>query len=710
MGIVYTPQPIVDFMCASVVEVLEKEFGKSLGDPDVHILDPCTGTGNFIVNLIRRIPKRDLKRVYANQLFANEIMLLPYYIAALNIEHAYYEQTGEYEPFEGLCFVDTLDLAEPRQGEFSFMTESNTMRVERQKRTPITVIIGNPPYNADQQSENDNNPNRAYATVDGQVRAKYTVRSSASNRNKMSDPYIRFIRWASDRLAGRDGLIAFITNNNFVHGKPFDGMRRAMQDEFQVIYHLDLNGDVRMNPKLSGTTHNVFGIQVGVGITVAICRRGKRPRRLKYFRAPENARKEEKLAFLAAKKTVSAVTWKTLSPGDAGDWIQFAHTGEFAKLLPVASQQAKRGLSTGTVFSTYSVGNKSNRDDIVYDLDRGRLERRIEEFTDLYNGEVDRFRRARHAVSLDDFVNYDRIKWSEGLKAHLKRGTYLAPRSESYRKSLWRPFTSKQLCFDAVLNDRRYLIPRFLPDEKAELENKIICSTGHLQVPFQVLLSRYIPSEAVGGRQGQCFPFYVYDEDGSNRRENVTDWGLDQFRAHYKNRKIGKWDIFHYVYGVLHHPGYRTRFADNLKRELPRIPFAPDFRAFSRAGESLARLHLDYETLEPWPLEWIETPGVPLSYRVEKMKLSKDKSTLTVNPSLTLGNIPAEVSEYRLGNRSALEWVVDQYQVSEDKRSGIKTDPNRDDDEEYIARLVGQVVRVSVETVRIVKGLPNAFA
>ena len=208
----------------------------------------------------------------------------------------------------------------------------------------------------------------------------------------------------------------------------------------------------------------------------------------------------------------------------------------------------------------------------------------------------------------------------------------------------------------------------------------------------------------------QCFPFYVYDEDGTNRRENITDWALEQFRTHYNDKKIGKWDIFHYVYGVLHHPGYREKFADNLKRELPRIPFAPDFRAFAKAGEKLARLHLDYETLEPWPLKWIETPGVPLSYRVEKMRLSKDKTTLAVNKSLTLGGIPPETSEYRLGNRSALEWVIDQYQVSEDKRSGIKSDPNREDDEEYIVRLVGQVVRVSVETVRIVKGLPEAFA
>jgi predicted helicase len=222
-------------------------------------------------------------------------------------------------------------------------------------------------------------------------------------------------------------------------------------------------------------------------------------------------------------------------------------------------------------------------------------------------------------------------------------------------------------------------------------------------------MTNRIANEAVGGRAGQCFPFYLYDEDGTNRRDNITDWALKHFRERYGSKKISKWDIFHYVYGLLHQPGYCRRYADNLKRELPRIPFAPDFRAFAAAGAKLARLHLEYETLEPWPLTWIESPGVPLSHRVEKMRLAKDKQSLVVNDSLTLGCIPPAVFEYRLGNRSALDWVVDQYQVSEDKRSGIRSDPNRPDDPEYIVRLVGQVVRVSVETVDIVNVLPPEF-
>jgi predicted helicase len=239
----------------------------------------------------------------------------------------------------------------------------------------------------------------------------------------------------------------------------------------------------------------------------------------------------------------------------------------------------------------------------------------------------------------------------------------------------------------------------------------LICCTNEAQIAFSAILTNTIPCLHLGGRQGQCFPFYVYDEDGTHRRENITDWALEQFRAHYQDTKISKWDIFYYVYGMLHHSGYREKFADNLKRELPRLPFTKDFRAFSAAGKELACLHLDYEQIKPFPLKWIESEDVSLSYRVEdKMRLSKDKKSLIVNPSLTLSGIPPEAFQYRLGNRSALEWVVDQYQVTEDNRTGISSDPNRADDEEYIVRLVGQVIQVSLETDRIVSALPKDYS
>ncbi len=703
-GIVYTPQEIVDFMCASVEEVLKSEFGKTLGDPDVHILDPCTGTGNFIVNLLRRIPKKDLPRMYRRQLFANEVMLLPYYIAALNIEHAYYERTRTYEPFEGLCFVDTLDLAKGEQSAFGFMVQENVVRVHRERDAHITVVLGNPPYNANQVNENDNNKNRKYEVVDGRIRTTYAKQSAATLKNKLYDPYVKFIRWATDRLNGRDGIVCFVTNNSFfVDGPPFDGMRKVLESEYTRIYHVDLHGNVRRNPKLSGTTHNVFGIQVGVGVTVAVRKAAQKRRQVVYHRVPEAWRKEGKLAWLGEMKTISEVKWTRLSADRQYNWIAPGHAKEVKGFIAIGNKD------DATVFRRYSTGAKSNRDEIVYGFDQAALCVRVEAFAEQYNCEVDRYIRRHKHENIDDFIEYKNVKWSSTLKCHLQRGDYAKYEPTRIKTCLYRPYTKQHLYYDAILNDRPGLLRLVVPTVRAEAENAVICSTNHSQVPFSVLISNQIVNEAVGGRAGQCFPFYVYDEDGGNRRENVTDWALKHFREHYGNKKITKWDIFYYVYGILHHPGYRQRFAENLKRELPRIPLAPDFRAFAKAGEKLARLHLDYEKLEPWPLEWIETPGVPLSYHVGKMRLAKDKTAIQVNDSLTLAGIPPTVFEYRLGNRSALEWVVDQYQVSEDKRSDIRSDPNRADDPQYIVRLVGQVVRVSVETVGIVNSLPAEF-
>lgn len=703
-GIVYTPQEIVDFMCASVTEVLERQFGKSLGDPGVHILDPCTGTGNFIVNLLRRIPKKDLPRMYRRQLFANEVMLLPYYIAALNIEHAYYEQTGAYEPFEGLCFVDTLDLVEKKQTSFAFMTEQNAARVQRQKNAPITVVIGNPPYNANQVNENDNNKNRKYDVVQSRIRTTFARESAATLKNKLYDPYVQFLRWALDRLEGRVGMVCMVTNNSFcVDGPPFDGMRKHLEQEFSAIYHLDLGGNVRQNPKLSGTKHNVFRIQVGVGITIAVRKNRRRPASLFYHRVPEDWRREAKLSWLSSVGKIEGVQWHRLKADAYHNWILPAKAAEYASLIPLGTEQRE------SIFDRFSTGAKSNRDDVVYDFRADALANRVRAFADAYNREVDRYKRKPKDVALDEFIDYATVKWSSTLKLHLTRGTYVSYDERQVRRCLYRPFTKRFLYYDTVLNDRPGLFRAVLPAPAAENENRIICCTNHSQVPFVVIVTNQIANEAIGGRAGVCFPFHVYREDGSKARENITDWALNRFREHYHNKKITKREIFHYVYGLLHHPGYRERYAENLKRELPRIPLAPDFAAFADAGKRLAKLHLDYEQLDPYPLEWIESPGVPLSYRVEKMRFSKDRASLVVNDSLTLAGIPAETFHYRLGNRSALEWVIDQYQVSEDRRSGIRSDPNRPDDPEYIVRLAGQVVRVSLETMRLIDALPADF-
>ncbi len=739
-GIVYTPQPIVDFMCASVEEVLKTEFGRSLGDEWVHILDPATGTGNFIVNLLRRIPKHQLDDAYRHRLFANEVMLLPYYIASLNIEHEYYDLTGKYAPFEGIALVDTLDLKEEKQPGLGFFTEENTERIKREKEAAITVIIGNPPYNAKQLNENDNNKNRVYRGekvkvipdgtarggeiksnlgVDDRIEATYSTDSRATNKNTLYDMYVRFFRWATDRLQGRDGIVCFVTNNNFLDDKPFDGMRKHLFNDFELIYVLDLQGNIRKYSMRDGIPmgeeHTVFGLgaMVGIAITVLVKKSSLKHHKLNYHSVDIRATRAEKFRLLENTTSVADVDWDEITPDERHTWLVPDNDDEFSQFIPMGDKETKGKARSETIFSLFSNGVKTNRDMQVYDFDRDALLKRVETFIDGYNAEVDRYKRYAKDMSayeIDDFVRYEGVKWSEGLKNALQRGVGISFISDETREATYRPFTKKHLYFNDILCERRYQFPRILPNIRSEEENKVICCTNHSQLPFLVQITHCIPDTAVGGRPGQCFPFYVYDEDGGNRRENITDWALEQFREEYDDESITKWDIFYYVYGLLHHPGYRERYADSLKRDLPRIPFAPDFRAFSEAGQQLADLHLNYEDAQPYPVEWVWKDDAPVDWRVEKMRLRKadqPEMELKVNETLTLRGIPRRVQEYRLGNRSALDWVIDQYQIKTDKRSGITHDPNNfNGDERYIVDLVTKIITVSLATVEIVAGLP----
>ena len=375
------------------------------------------------------------------------------------------------------------------------------------------------------------------------------------------------------------------------------------------------------------------------------------------------------------------------------------------------SEKASSGGSN-TIFLKSSNGVKTNRDIWVYNFNQEALTSNIQQTLEAFNETVDRIKRLPRRSNIDSFIVYDdkRLSWSETLRGHLQKGKNIDFEPANTRKALYRPYSKKHLYFDKHLIDRRLQFPTIFPTVSSEHENLVmsVSATGS-EKPFMVLCSNCITDLHVvsGGSSSQCFPFYIYDEDGSNRRENITDWALDEYRTHYKDAKISKWDIFYYVYALLHYPTYRERYAANLKRELPRIPFAPKFWEFAEAGKKLATLHVEYEKQKEYPLEREESKSAKLNFRVEKMKLSKDKRTLIYNDYFTLNGIPKESFEYRLGNRSALEWVIDQYQISTDKRSGITNDPNRSEDKEYILRLIGQVITVSVETVKIVNGLPE---
>ena len=775
-GIVYTPQPIVDFMVNSAQHLLHTEFNHALSDEGVHIIDAFVGTGNFIVRLMRDIPKTKLEAKYRNELWCNEVLLLPYYIATLNIEHEFYAATGTYLPFEGISLVDTFELAEDRQ--LSLLTAENTARVAKQQASPMFVVIGNPPYNVGQVNENDNNKNRKYAAMDKRVEETYVKGSCATLRKALYDAYVKALRWASDRV-GEQGIIALVTNNSFLTGTSFDGMRKHLAEEFDDIYIVDLGGNARRDKLVADAS--VFGIRVGVSINFfvknssgrrdlpvstssgrrdlpvsipsvsgqgcpsypntpdavsgqgcpsyperdlpeSVRSRGTGPRatvesgssaRIFYYRTDDAWNKHQKFEFLTQAEHVGNVDWQTLEPDARHTWLTEGLNPEFLTFMPIGSKTAKRKKKepAGVIFHQFSNGLKTNRDAWAYNFNRDALAENMQRMMGAYNAQVSQWRdRGDNAErNVDDFVDNDdtKIKWSRDLKAKLKRGRFAEYAEDKVRQLLYRPFTKTNLFFDRVFNDVVGRFPSIFPKSETESENRVICLSAAASLkPFHTLMTSILPDVHLTG-DSQCFPFYIHDEDGTNRRENITDWALENFRSHYADDTITKWDIFHYTYGILHHAGYRERYAADLKRDLPHIPYAPDFWAFANAGAQLAELHVHYETQPQYPLTFVEDAARQLDFRVEKMRLSKDKTSLIYNEFLTLSGIPQEVFSYRLGQYSALEWVVKQYRVKTDARSGIVNDPNDAANPRYIVGLIGSVITVSLETCKIVEGLPS---
>jgi len=577
----------------------------------------------------------------------------------------------------------------------------------------------------------------------------------------LSDPYVKAIRWASDRI-GDEGVVAFITNDSFLNSVMADGMRLHLAKDFDLLYILDLGGNVRINPRLSGTTHNVFGIQVGVSINFLVRSKRLRPSEgstILHYATDGFWRKEQKFSFLDEVGTIANVKWARLRPDEKNNWLTQGLRSDYDSLIPLGIKSSKSGAGrVEAVFDLYSNGNDSGRDDWVYNHDLAALQRSVQLFVDTYNSELDRWKRAGRPKEIDEFLTSDtkRIKWTRNAKRDLRLGRIVHFDKECIRTSIYRPFSKSLLYTGKIFNKEVALFPKILPTPESEAENRIICIAGiGNRQQFGGLAINAIPPLDIAFEKNQNFPFYTYAEDGTQRRENITDWALEQFRTRYHDPSITKWDIFHYIYAVLHHPEYRERYAANLRRELPRIPFigchpeaveshaqraTPNegpmqpagsidtadksigpsarkergpqddkevFRAFAKAGQRLAEIHVHYEQQPEYPLTKTEKKGEKLDYRVTKMKLSKDKSTLIYNQFLTLSGIPKETYEYRLGNRSALEWIVDQYQISTDKRSGITNDPNRNDDPQYILRLIAQVTTVSLETVKIVESLAH---
>jgi len=448
-GIVYTPQPIVEFMVRSVDELLHREFGRSLADAGVHILDPFVGTGNFLVRLMREIPKTRLEAKYAGELHANEVMLLPYYIASMNIEHCFYELAGQYRPFEGICLVDTFELAEAKQP--SLFTEKNLERVERQRQTPIFVILGNPPYNAGQVNENDNNRNRRYPVIDGRVSETYGKASKATLVRKLNDPYVKAIRWATDRLKG-EGIIAFITNSSFITEITFDGMRKHLGQDFDTIYVLDLGGNVRKNPKLSGSTHNVFGVQVGVSISFFVRKkeRSTTDPRIFYASVGHDWSKEQKYNFLDKQGNYENIDWQKIKPDENYNWLQEGLLEEFESFLPIGTKLARFGKQQA-IFQKYSLGVATNRDVWTYNFDISYLSYNITKLLDNYDTCLSKWDRLAKKTHIDEFASNYAISWTYRLKNYIEQNVTIEYNTASLRTAIYRPFVKQKLYFDKFL-------------------------------------------------------------------------------------------------------------------------------------------------------------------------------------------------------------------------------------------------------------------
>ncbi len=780
LGVVYTPNEIVRFMIESADWLCQKHFNKALIDKNVEILDPAAGTGTFITELIEhfRGQPAKLRHKYLEELHANEVAILPYYVANLNIEATYAAING-FEEYPNLCFVDTLDnvagLRTYAIGKhqhfgdlFGAVSEENVARIKRQNKKKISVIIGNPPYNANQLNENENNKNREYPEIDRRIKETYIAESTAQ-KTKLYDMYARFFRWASDRV-DENGIVAFVTNRSFIESRTFDGFRKMVADEFNDIYIVDLGGDVRADPRLSGTKNNVFGIQTGVAISFMVKRAKAKGCRIRYSRRPQLETAEEKLVFLG-DTILGSLAFEDIKPNARNDWINLADN-DFGTFFPIASKETK-AAKTGqerAILKLMSNGIVSARDEWTTGFSNVDVARKVAAFCEIYTSEQVRWKNSteRQAArekakaakkkaikdALRNFVSRN-IKWTEELESHLDRGDPLTFKKSELRIGVDRPFMAVPTYYARIITHRVYQQDQIFPIGK-RWDNRAIGFSGLASVkPFQCLAVDRVPSFDLLEKT-QFVPIYRYEK--GSRLDNITDWALEQFCVHYegnapsphpeearsavskdggakpkdaldpsrrgrkasapqgegarKPRLITKDAIFHYVYGVLHDPIYREKYALNLKRDFPRIPYYADFWKWADWGEKLMALHIGYETVEPWPLERIDAPGeksrkAGLAPKA-MLRANKDNGNIQLDSETQLIGVPPEAWTYKLGNRPALEWILDQYKEKTPKDPTIREKFNTyrfADYKEKVIDLLKRVARVSVETMKIVEAM-----
>ena len=766
LGIVYTPVEVVDFILHSINHILHTEFGQTLGSKGVHILDPFTGTGTFITRLLQSglIKPDELPYKYKNEIHANEIVLLAYYIAAINIEAVYHGIVGgDYQPFEGICLTDTFQLYE-KEDLVDQILVKNSARRKRQKTLDIRVIMGNPPYSIGQASANDNNQNVTYPHLDQRIADTYASKSVMTSVKNLYDSYIRAIRWASDRI-GNAGVIGFVTNAGFLESTSSDGMRKCLAEEFSSIFVLHLRGNQRTSGELSRKEGGkIFGSGSRAPIAVSLLVKNpdaKEHGRIFLHDIGDYLSREDKLEIISAFASIAGVTeikgWQAITPNPHGDWLG-QRDNSFSNYIVLGDKKGE----AEKLFENFSLGVATGRDAWCYNSSKKSVASNIIRMINFYHNEVVRFNKANtgldkktREVNLEGFIDTDatKISWTRSLKSDLAKDRSFTFEENCLTTSLYRPFTKQWIYFNRGFNEMVYQVPRIFPNDCTK--NIAIMVKGNWRGDGfpALMIDSVVCLQPDGG--AQCFPMYLYELveesdhiffDGTGdlfatksnkpfackntytRKDAITDEGLRHFLNAYPGENISKEDLFYYVYGLLHSPDYRERYADNLSKELPRIPAvrtARDFWHFSKAGRALAELHLNYETVNPYPVK-IEVSGkTPLTdadYRVEKMKYGrssqkgagkdKDLTTLIYNHRITLTGIPLEAYAYVVNGKPALDWVVERQCVKTDKDSGIVNDANdwaieTMHNPKYPLELFMRVITVSLETMKIVNGLPK---
>ncbi|MEN9304604.1 MAG: hypothetical protein RL264_3033 [Bacteroidota bacterium] len=741
LGIVYTPVEVVDFIIHSVNDILKKEFDRTISDENIQILDPFTGTGTFMVRLLQSglIDVKDLERKYKHELHANEIVLLAYYIAAINIENAYHDATPDpddglgkanYTPFDGIVLTDTFQLSETTEGEIQYeeMLKKNSDRVERQKKAPLRIIMGNPPYSRGQENANDNAQNQTYPKLQNRILNTYAVGNESSLSRDLYNSYIKAFRWSTDRISKDGGIIAFITGNGIIDKLSYAGFRKSIENEFSSIYILNLRGDVRGKSREDSKREgqNVFDIMTGVCITILVKKDTKHKATIWYQKTLDYASKKDKLDYLKLEKSISTVAFTRLEPNQNGDWIN-QRSSNFESLIPIAPEK-NFTIKSNSFFIVNPIGVSTNRDNWVVNLSKKILNNNITSLIKFYNGQVDLLLNDRNHILDNDST---KIKWSANLVKSANGLKKLNFKSECITQTLFRPFNKANFYYAKELIERPGLFQNIIPNSKCSNLTILIPGSGGRK-DFCAMITDIIPNLNNFDGGTQCFPLYYYEENNATqkglfdtdesqkyvRRDAISDFILERAKTQY-GKTVTKEDIFYYVYGFLHSKEYRETFANDLKKMLPRLPLVEnvkDFWAFSKAGRQLAELHLNYETVAPSPVVTVSGDDGK-TYTVDQIRFPKGQKakdnpdTINYNNKISLNNIPAKAFKYKVNGKSAIEWVMERYAVSTHKESGITNNPNDWAKEvgnpRYILDLLLSIINVSVQTVDIVNNLPK---